>query len=93
MKGKRGAPGVANGWVPSRMNRPPWRNGSGAVAGVVGVLPLPGERGAKDGERVASAGWRLEEHTGFTNPTGPVKPPPSSSGLPNRFDRKPVETG
>ena len=30
---------------------------------------------------------------GFTNPTGPVKPPPSGSGLPDRFDRKPVETG
>ena len=29
--------------------------------------------------------------TGFTNPTGPVKPPPSGSGLPDRFDRKPVE--
>ena len=28
---------------------------------------------------------------GFTNPTGPVKPPPSSSGLADRFDRKPVE--
>ena len=30
---------------------------------------------------------------GFTNPTGLVKPPPSSSGLPDRFDRKSVETG
>jgi len=30
---------------------------------------------------------------GFTIPTGPVKPPPSGSGLPDRFDRKPVETG
>jgi hypothetical protein len=29
--------------------------------------------------------------SGFTNPTGPVKPPPSGSGLPDRFDRKPVE--
>ena len=26
-------------------------------------------------------------------PTGPVKPPPSGSGLPDRFDRKSVETG
>ena len=28
---------------------------------------------------------------GFPNPTGPVKPPPSGSGLIDRFDRKPVE--
>ena len=25
------------------------------------------------------------------SPTGPVKPPPSGSSLPDRFDRKPVE--
>ena len=31
--------------------------------------------------------------TVFTKPTGPVKPPPSGSGLPDRFDWKPVETG
>ena len=30
---------------------------------------------------------------GFLNPTGPVKSPPSGSGLPDRFDRQPVETG
>ena len=30
-------------------------------------------------------------HPGFPNPTGPVKPPPSGSGLLDRFDRKPVE--
>ena len=29
--------------------------------------------------------------SGFPNPTGPVKPPPSGSGLPDRFDRKPIE--
>ena len=29
--------------------------------------------------------------TGFTNLTGPVKPPPSGSGLPDRFDWKPVK--
>ena len=34
-----------------------------------------------------------EPQPGFTNPTGPVKPPPSGSGLPDRFDRKPVKTG
>jgi len=28
---------------------------------------------------------------GFFSPTGPVKPPPSGSGLSDRFDRKPVE--
>ena len=28
---------------------------------------------------------------GLIIPTGPVKPPPSGSGLPDRFDRKPVE--
>ena len=32
-----------------------------------------------------------ELQSGFPNPTGPVKPPPSGSGLPDRFDRKPVE--
>ena len=34
-----------------------------------------------------------EDYTlpGFPNPTGPVKPPPSGSGLSDRFDRKPVE--
>jgi len=31
--------------------------------------------------------------SGFTKPTGPVKPPLSGSGLPDRFDWKPVETG
>ena len=31
--------------------------------------------------------------SGFTKPTGPVKPPLSGSGLLDRFDRKPVETG
>ena len=30
---------------------------------------------------------------GLIIPTGPVKPPLSGSGLPDRFDRKPVETG
>ena len=30
---------------------------------------------------------------GLIIPTGPVKPPPSGSGLPDRFDQKPVETG
>ena len=37
--------------------------------------------------------WRrtIRPPSGFTNPTGPVKPPPSGSGLPDRFDRKPVE--
>ena len=30
---------------------------------------------------------------GLNKPTGPVKPTRSSSGLPDRFDRKPVETG
>ena len=30
---------------------------------------------------------------GFYLPTGPVKPARSGSGLPDRFDRKPVETG
>ena len=30
---------------------------------------------------------------GLSKPTGPVKPARSGSGLPNRFDRKPVETG
>ena len=30
---------------------------------------------------------------GLSKPTGPVKPARSSSGLPDRFDRKPVETG
>jgi len=34
-----------------------------------------------------------EAESGITKPTGPVKPPPSGSGLPDRFDRKPVETG
>ena len=33
----------------------------------------------------------LQVQPGFTIPTGPVKPPPSGSGLPDRFDRKPVE--
>ena len=28
---------------------------------------------------------------GLIIPTGPVKPPPFGSGLPDRFDRKPVE--
>ena len=28
---------------------------------------------------------------GLIIPTGPVKPQPSGSGLPDRFDRKPVE--
>ena len=31
------------------------------------------------------------EMSRFTNPTGPIKPPPSGSSLPDRFDRKPVE--
>ena len=31
-------------------------------------------------------------HPGFTIPTDPVKPSPSGSSLPDRFDRKPVET-
>ena len=30
---------------------------------------------------------------GFALPTGPVKPARSGSGLPDRFNRKPVETG
>ena len=30
---------------------------------------------------------------GLIIPTGPVKLPPSGSGLPDRFDQKPVETG
>ena len=30
---------------------------------------------------------------GLSKPTGPVKPVRSGSGLPDRFDRKPVETG
>ena len=29
----------------------------------------------------------LDAQTGLTKPTGPVKPPPSGSGLPDRFDR------
>ena len=33
----------------------------------------------------------LTRPPGFTNPTGTVKPPLSGSGLPDRFDRKPVE--
>ena len=33
--------------------------------------------------------WRA----GLSKPTGPVKPERSGSGLPDRFDRKPVETG
>ena len=36
---------------------------------------------------------KMQRTAGFPNPTGPVKPPPSGSGLPDRFDRKPVETG
>ena len=32
-------------------------------------------------------------YQGFFFPTAPVKPPPSGSGLPDRFDRKPVDTG
>ena len=30
---------------------------------------------------------------GLNKPTGPVKPARSDSGLPDWFDRKPVETG
>ena len=36
---------------------------------------------------------RACQDQGFFFPTGPVKPPPSGSGLPDRFDRKPLEIG
>ena len=48
----------------------------------------PGERPGRSqhaARHAAGAGL------GFTIPTGPVKPSPSDSGLPDRFDRKPVE--
>ena len=32
-------------------------------------------------------------HPGFNLPTGPVKPAGSGTGIPDRFGRKPVETG
>ena len=41
------------------------------------------------GRRGGASCWR--RGAGFTKPTGPVKPPPSDSGLPDRFDQKPVE--
>ena len=34
-----------------------------------------------------------DHSSGFFFPTGLMKPPPSSSGKPVRFDRKPVKTG
>ncbi|KAG2615451.1 hypothetical protein PVAP13_3NG057790 [Panicum virgatum] len=44
-------------------------------------------------ERGKGEDWHLISHAGFTKPTGPVKLSTSGSGLPDRFDRKPVETG
>ena len=38
-------------------------------------------------------GSHRELHLGLIIPTGPVKLSSSGSGLPDRFDRKPVETG
>jgi len=49
--------------------------------------------GVRDTRKRALVLARLRLGAGFTNPTGPVKPPPSGSGLPDWFDRKPVETG
>ena len=36
-------------------------------------------------------GSHRQLHPELIIPTGPVKKPPTGSGLPNRFDRKPVE--
>jgi len=35
----------------------------------------------------------LQDRSRVSKSDGPVKPPPSGSGLPDWFDRKPVETG
>jgi len=54
------------------------------------------ERGLKESGLGGNFGISLVERRsplGFTKPTGPVNPPPSGSGLPDRFDWKPVETG
>ena len=59
-----------------------------------------GERAAAAGPAVGDLGnWTGWEPVvvGLTdrvyNPDRPVKPPPSGSGLSDRFDQKPVETG
>ena len=37
--------------------------------------------------------WMYAAASRFTKPSGPIKPPTSGSGLPDRFDQKSVETG
>ena len=41
--------------------------------------------------RGSELGGPVRSHPGLNKPTGPVKPARSGSGLPDRFDRKPVK--
>jgi hypothetical protein len=54
---------------------------------------LPVTRTHEEHQRRVACAAGIHSPSGFTNPTGPVKPPPSGSGLPDRFDQKPVEIG
>ena len=49
--------------------------------------------GAEAGAKTCGAKVPATSRPWLIIPTGPVKPPPSDSGLPDWFDRKPVETG